>query len=161
MDAYEAHFAAGASPLSAADTCYVCMRSRHTGPCAQENCPQKRKVPRKDVFGNLTEPTDRAVENSFKRVPGACPDLDQEPPHPDEAAYRELVQSKAESPAGEHYRQHGAVQPIDLIESFELGYHEGAVIKYVSRWRDKNGVEDLRKARWFLDRLIQIGEPPK
>ena len=32
---------------------------------------------------------------------------------------------------------------------------EGSVIKYVTRWRDKGGVEDLKKARHFLDMLIE------
>jgi hypothetical protein len=52
-----------------------------------------------------------------------------------------------------HYAK-GAVQPIDLIDAMDLGFYEGNVVKYVSRWRDKGGVEDLKKARWYLDRLI-------
>jgi hypothetical protein len=60
-----------------------------------------------------------------------------------------------ESPA--HYNV-GEVQAIDYIQQ-QLGsgvksYLEGSVLKYMHRWRFKNGVEDLRKARWFLDRLI-------
>ena len=56
-----------------------------------------------------------------------------------------------------HYNV-GEVQAIDYIQQ-QLGsgvknYLEGSVLKYMHRWRYKNGVEDLRKARWFLDRLI-------
>jgi len=36
-----------------------------------------------------------------------------------------------------------------------LGFCEGNVIKYVSRWREKGGVEDLKKARQYIDFLIQ------
>jgi hypothetical protein len=37
-----------------------------------------------------------------------------------------------------------------------LGYLEGNVVKYVSRWKDKGGVEDLKKARHYLDKLIEV-----
>jgi hypothetical protein len=36
----------------------------------------------------------------------------------------------------------------------DRGFLEGNVIKYLWRWREKNGLEDLKKARWYLDRLI-------
>jgi hypothetical protein len=39
-----------------------------------------------------------------------------------------------------------------------LDYHQGNVVKYVSRYRYKNGIEDLRKAKWYIDRLIYIEE---
>ena len=57
-----------------------------------------------------------------------------------------------------HYRV-GEVEAIDYIEQ-QLGgqgirhYLEGNILKYMHRWRYKNGVEDLRKARWYLDKLI-------
>lgn len=56
---------------------------------------------------------------------------------------------------GDHYRDL-AVQPIDYIHRNGLGFIEGSVVKYVTRWRKKNGVEDLRKARHFLDLLIEM-----
>ena len=46
----------------------------------------------------------------------------------------------------------------DVIEAFNLLYTEGVIIKYILRWREKNGVEDLRKARWYLNRLINKKE---
>lgn len=60
------------------------------------------------------------------------------------------------SPGGSHYRRRGGVQPIDLIEAQQLGPHEAAIIGYVTRWRDKNGVADLQKAKWYLDRLLLL-----
>ena len=54
---------------------------------------------------------------------------------------------------GDHYRSM-AVQPIDFILSNGINFAEGNVVKYVSRWREKGGVEDLRKARHYLDLLI-------
>lgn len=46
------------------------------------------------------------------------------------------------------------IQPIDVIEAFDLGFHLGNVTKYVLRHTHKNGLEDLRKARWYLNRYI-------
>ena len=57
--------------------------------------------------------------------------------------------------AGSHYK-HKTIQPWDYIAANALGYFEGNVIKYVSRWRDKDGVDDLRKARHYLDKLIEL-----
>jgi len=56
---------------------------------------------------------------------------------------------------GDHYRLK-AIQPWDYIAANRLGFFEGNVVKYVSRWQDKGGVDDLRKARHYLDKLIEI-----
>jgi hypothetical protein len=60
--------------------------------------------------------------------------------------------------AGDHYKSK-AIQPWDYIVSNELGYLEGNVVKYVSRWKDKGGIDDLRKARHYLDKLIEVNTP--
>ena len=57
-----------------------------------------------------------------------------------------------------HYRK-GTIQPIDFIEAQGLGFHEANVCKYISRWKYKNGLEDLKKALWYLERLIALQEP--
>lgn len=56
---------------------------------------------------------------------------------------------------GNHY-VNMKLQPIEFIVANGLGFCEGSVVKYVSRWRNKNGVEDLKKARHYLDILIEI-----
>ena len=56
---------------------------------------------------------------------------------------------------GSHYRQQ-AVQTWDYIAANGLGYFEGNIVKYVSRWRSKGGVEDLRKAAHYLQKLIEM-----
>ena len=58
-----------------------------------------------------------------------------------------------------HYTK-GSVECIDALESAVIGLSgpeavlTGQIIKYVWRWPDKNGAEDLRKAEWYLRRLI-------
>jgi hypothetical protein len=57
-----------------------------------------------------------------------------------------------------HYNQ-GNIEVIDAIEDWGLNFCEGNVIKYVARHRYKNQpLKDLKKARWYLTRLIDILE---
>lgn len=61
-----------------------------------------------------------------------------------------------------HYTS-GGIETIDFIrakltdEQWE-GYLVGNIMKYISRYRHKNGVEDLKKAQWYLNRLIEHKE---
>jgi hypothetical protein len=59
--------------------------------------------------------------------------------------------------SGSHYKTK-TIQPWDYIAANELGYFEGNVVKYVSRWRDKGGIDDLRKAQHYLEKLIELEE---
>jgi hypothetical protein len=62
----------------------------------------------------------------------------------------------------QHYT-HGGIETIDYLqakmtkEQFE-GYLLGNILKYVSRYSHKNGVEDLQKAEWYIDKLIGVIE---
>lgn len=58
---------------------------------------------------------------------------------------------------GAHYAAK-PIQPWDFIAANGLGYFEGNVVKYLSRWRDKGGVQDLHKAAHYLQKLIEIEE---
>ena len=55
---------------------------------------------------------------------------------------------------GDHYQKR-TIQPIEYILDNDLNFCEGCVIKYVTRWRDKGGVEDLMKAKHYLEFLIE------
>jgi len=65
------------------------------------------------------------------------------------------VSAKEEQVGGQHYKDM-AIQPVEFITKNSIGYIEGSVIKYVCRWRKKNGVEDLKKAKHFLELLIEM-----
>ena len=52
-----------------------------------------------------------------------------------------------------HYNM--GIETIEYIESWEMNYIEGNIIKYITRYKYKNGLEDLKKCRWYLDRLIK------
>jgi len=63
-----------------------------------------------------------------------------------------------EQVGGDHYKKL-AIQPAEYIHANGLGFFEGNVVKYVTRWRDKNGIEDLRKAQHYLALLIGFEVP--
>ena len=60
----------------------------------------------------------------------------------------------------EHYQTPNGLETIDVIEAFTsdlMGIEAvctGNILKYMCRWKKKNGLEDLKKARWYLDKLI-------
>jgi hypothetical protein len=61
---------------------------------------------------------------------------------------------------GEHY-QSKSIQPWDAMQAWMTdeqfkGFLWGNVIKYIARWQDKGGIEDLRKARHYMDKLIEV-----
>ena len=56
---------------------------------------------------------------------------------------------------GSHYKDL-PIQPVEYIHANGLSYFEGNVVKYVTRWRKKNGLADLKKARHYIDLLIEL-----
>lgn len=59
--------------------------------------------------------------------------------------------------SGTHYKCL-PIQPFEYIHANGIPFAEGSVIKYVSRWRLKNGIDDLKKAKHFLEMLIEVEE---
>lgn len=57
--------------------------------------------------------------------------------------------------AGSHYKDL-PIQPVEYIHANAMGYLEGNVVKYVSRWRKKNGIADLEKAKHYIELLIEL-----
>ena len=59
-----------------------------------------------------------------------------------------------------HYQTKNGLEAIDVIDAFTAdlkGYeatHTANILRYVLRWKNKNGLQDLKKAKWYLTRLI-------
>tara|TARA_R110000765_G_scaffold16624_1_gene46493 strand:- start:542 stop:901 length:360 start_codon:yes stop_codon:yes gene_type:complete len=51
-----------------------------------------------------------------------------------------------------HYNR--GIQTTDYICSWGMDFCEGNIVKYITRWKYKDGLEDLKKARWYIDKLI-------
>ena len=58
---------------------------------------------------------------------------------------------------GDHYSKL-AIQPVEYINANHLTYLQGNIIKYITRYKDKNGLQDLQKARHYIDMLIELEE---
>jgi len=53
------------------------------------------------------------------------------------------------------------IQPVEYIHANNLGFCEGNVVKYITRWREKNGIADLEKAKHYIELLIEMENAPK
>jgi hypothetical protein len=58
---------------------------------------------------------------------------------------------------GEHYTKK-KIQPVEYIHANEMDYMDGAIVKYISRWRDKGGVQDLQKIKQCVDLIIKLNK---
>ena len=56
---------------------------------------------------------------------------------------------------GQHYKGL-AIQPVEYCHKNKLGFCESSAIKYLTRWREKGGIEDLKKAAHFIEMLIEM-----
>jgi hypothetical protein len=92
---------------------------------------------------------EKKTENATVRIREAS--LRDIPPAETPPARRDTINHPA------HYNT-GDIEVIDAIEDWKLGFNLGNVVKYVARAGKKDPdklIEDLRKARWYLDREIQ------
>lgn len=56
---------------------------------------------------------------------------------------------------GDHYKKM-AIQPVEYCHRNKLGPCESAIVKYATRWREKGGIQDLRKIQHYVDLLIEL-----
>jgi hypothetical protein len=102
---------------------------------------------------------DRGNERRFKTgdekqpEPGRSDDKDIE-------AGESLLRANARQEGGSHYKQFKH-ETWDVILDWNLGYLDGNAVKYLSRWRLKGGIQDLKKARHYIDKLIEVEEAKK
>ena len=68
---------------------------------------------------------------------------------------RKMTNALDKQVAGDHYKDQ-PIQPVEYIHANSIGFFEGNVIKYVTRWRRKNGIDDLEKAKHYIELLIEL-----
>lgn len=56
---------------------------------------------------------------------------------------------------GNHYKRY-SIQPTEFIHRNGLNFIQGNVIKYLMRYKEKNGLQDLQKAKHYIDLLIEF-----
>ncbi|HIG93977.1 TPA: DUF3310 domain-containing protein [Candidatus Woesearchaeota archaeon] len=67
------------------------------------------------------------------------------------------MKSLKEQVGGDHYKDM-KIQVVEYCHHNQIPFMEGAVIKYVSRWRNKGGIADLEKAKHFIEMIIEMEE---
>lgn len=78
---------------------------------------------------------------------------DQELPHPLD---RRVETSALDVQVGGDHYKGMAIQPVEFIHANDIPYLEGNIIKYVCRWKSKNGVADLEKAKHYIELLVEL-----
>jgi hypothetical protein len=66
-----------------------------------------------------------------------------------------IAKASAVQVGGSHYKKF-AIQPAEFCHKNNIPYLEATAIKYLCRWRDKGGIQDLEKAKHFIDLLIEF-----
>jgi hypothetical protein len=74
---------------------------------------------------------------------------------PKVSANIELTRPLSQQIGGEHYSRQ-RIQPVEFIHANDLGFCEGNCIKYVCRWKYKGGIQDLEKAKHYIEMLIDM-----
>jgi hypothetical protein len=96
---------------------------------------------------------DRELEVSYKGVAIES----EEPRHSPSPPMSPFESMSKQQINPSHYKQ-GKIEVIDFIIDQKMDYLTSNVCKYICRWRFKDGVCDLKKAKWYLDKLIEQEE---
>ena len=74
----------------------------------------------------------------------------------EDEAFQTLADSALTKQVGGGHYKDKAIQPIIYIHANNLGFCEGNVVKYITRWREKNGIAELEKAKHYIELLIEM-----
>jgi len=110
-----------------------------------EGAPSFRKDPNLWRDSLLTRP-EKALEEMVQQAE----ELDLY----DDEIVHDLTKPLSQQIGGDHYRQ-GDIQPIEYIHANDMDFFSGNVVKYITRWKYKSGLEDLKKAKHYIELLIE------
>ena len=86
--------------------------------------------------------------NGYIRLDKTKDPINKEFPH-------KILKATEQQVGGDHYKQF-KIQPAEFCYINNIPYLEATAIKYLCRWRNKGGVQDLQKAKHFIDLLIEF-----
>ena len=98
---------------------------------------------------NIYEPTAAPRSSSTLLVYAPCTDVPKES-RPAAAPLASQLQI-----GGQHYKNLN-IQPVEYNHANGLQFIEGSIVKYITRWREKGGIQDLNKIKHFVDLLIEL-----
>lgn len=77
-------------------------------------------------------------------------------PRPDTGAFYTNPPTALDTQVGGNHYKDLKIQPVEYIYANNIGYFEGNVIKYITRWRAKGGNADLLKAKHYIELLLDL-----
>ena len=77
-----------------------------------------------------------------------------------DAVPQAIPQANANQIGGDHYAKR-TIQPWDYIIANNIGFLEGNAIKYLTRWKEKGGVQDIEKAQHYIEKLLEVERAKK
>lgn len=77
------------------------------------------------------------------------------PPYYTAPKKKKIIHPMDTQVGGGHYKDY-VIQPLEFITKNNIPFIEGNIIKYITRWKDKNGVEDLKKVIHYTQLLAQL-----
>jgi hypothetical protein len=93
------------------------------------------------------------MTNIFNSNPVAMPNVCYNTRPSDKEGLEDPGDVLSKQVAGSHYKR--AIQPWEIIDEWDMCYYAGNILKYLLRYKYKNGVEDLEKAKHYLEYLIK------
>ena len=96
------------------------------------------------------------ITNAPKHPPTPVPS-DWDAVRPDIAEPNDATDPLKYQVGGDHYTKM-KIQPIEYIHANKMDFMDGCIVGYISRWRDKGGVQDLQKIKQFVDLIIKMNK---
>ena len=81
-------------------------------------------------------------------------DCTRTPAHLEEAVQRMILDAHDPVSKPSHYNKSG-IELMDVLDAWDADRYQAAIVQYVLGWKEKGGVEDLKKCKWYLDRYIE------
>lgn len=133
----------------------------------EEIARQKHAAERKSVADTLIAQLDNAknlTDNASRLAAGLWPHADGfravagqlTPQSPDAEPSQDAEPSPLDVQVGGSHYKNRKIQPVEYIHANNMGFLEGCIVKRITRWRDKNGYEDLEKIKHEIDLLIYL-----
>lgn len=121
---------------------------------AQERLVGFQQGLRNALAAGVAKPNGDDISATLRRNAPCAPNLD-----PAEEAAKDLTTSKPSAfdrqVGGSHYKDY-PIQTWDLVKQNKLDYWQGTIIKYLLRWPDKGGEQDLQKALHTLEAYLEV-----
>lgn len=100
--------------------------------------------------------SDMFSELGFKVMRSSGPEYIYVKGSPTDEGFVPIEESSLDKQVGGNHYKDFAIQPVEFIQKNKLGWCEGNIVKYICRYEQKNGKQDLEKVKHYVDLLIDM-----